>query len=351
MLYPVILAGGTGTRLWPVSTKNNPKQTKSLIGDKTLLQTTYQRLLTGFDKENIYVVTSKDLLPVIKKQVDINNNNFLVEPSGKGTAIALGLAAAKLYSQDKEAVLVNINSDAYVKEVEDYINIIKQAGQIALKENKMILIGIKPRYPETAYGYIELGDQHSEKVYQVSSFREKPDIQTAKDYIAAGKFLWNPTLLVFPAKQLLEWYKEFLPDIYQALLNIQKSNFTAEIIDSEYNNIQNISIDYGLLEKLSDMLAIQADFFWADIGHWRSLRDVLLLDKQSDNATNTKTITLESKNNLLYSFSDKLITTIGVEDMVLVETNEAILLCPADRAQDVKKLLEEIKNQDLAKYL
>ncbi len=321
MLYPVILAGGSGTRLWPVSTKHNPKQTRSLIGDQTLLQTTHQRLLAGFEEQNILVVSSQNLLETIKKQIKISDNNFLAEPEAKGTAIALGLAAAKLYSHDKEAILVNINSDAYVKETDNYIATIKKAGQIAAKTNKMTLIGIKPRYPETGYGYIELGDKDND-LYNIKSFKEKPDLKTAKDYIAAGNFLWNPTLLVFPAKQFLEWYQEYLPDIYQALQNIIKANFSDEIIAKEYSNIQNISIDYGLLEKLSDMLAIEADFTWADIGHWRSLRDVLMSQNDKNNITNTKIATLDSSKNLLYSFSDKLIATIGVDDMLLVETDE-----------------------------
>jgi len=345
------LAGGTGTRLWPVSTKHNPKQTRSLIGDQTLLQTTYQRLLTGFDKENIWVVTSKDLMPVIKQQVKISKNNFLIEPNAQGTAVALGLAAAKLYSQDPEAVIVNINSDAYVKEVEDYIATIKKASQIASKQNKMVLIGIKPRYPETGYGYMELGNKYEDNLYKIKSFKEKPALEIAKQFVESKIYLWNPTLLVFSAKQLLEWYKEFLPDIYQALQNIQGSNFDNKIIAEEYPKIQNVCINIGLLEKLSDMLALQADFTWADIGHWRSLRDVLMLDQGADNVTNTKIATLDSHKNLLYSFSNKPIATIGIEDMILVETEEVIFLCPADRAQDIKNLLVDFKDKDLEKYL
>ena len=353
MIYPVILAGGTGTRLWPVSTRHRPKQIKSLIGDKTLLQTTYQRLLAGFDKENIQVVTDEKILPIVKKQIDIKKQNVLLEPFGQGTAIALGLAAIKLYTQDKEAIIVNINSDAYVKEVDDYIRIIKQAADKAGKTDQMVLIGIKPRYPETGYGYMELGDiDKASGLYKVLSFREKPALPMAEQFVEAGNYLWNPTLLVFSAKKLLDWYKEFLPDIYQALMNIQKADFDAKITAEEYSKVKKICINIGLLEKLSNMLAIQADFTWADIGHWRSLRDVLLLDKDSDNISNTKIVTLDSHKNLLYSFSDKLIATIGVEDMIMVETKEAIFMCPADRAQDLKLLLKQIESdEELKKYL
>jgi len=351
MIHPVILSGGVGKRLWPVSSQNNPKQLHKLFNDKTLLQNTYNRVLKGFDRDNIFVVTNKNLVDSIKDQLDIDDKNILTEPQSKSTAIAIGLAAAKIKSIDPEANLVIINSDHFIKDEEQYIDLLRR-GEAYLDgkyNDKFILAGIRPSYPETGYGYIEVGQKLENNLFLVDSFKEKPDLATAKEYINDG-FLWNSALFFFKASNLLDWYAQYLPQLHQALLAIA-SDFSPDIIAKEYKHLEDISIDVGLLEKMDDILVMPSDISWADIGHWRSLRDIL--KKGDDNVSNTKNlVTVDSHNNLLYSFNNKkLIATVGVEDMILVETDEAILLCPANRAQDIKALLTEIKNKGFDKYL
>ena len=362
MLYPVILAGGSGTRLWPVSTQNNPKQVKALLGGETLFQATYQRLLSGFKADDIFVVTTKNLEEAIKQQISMDADHIFIEPQLKGTAIAIGLAAINLLVKDPAANLVIINSDQFIKEIPEYLEAIKQAGQLAdAQPEQFILLGIKPQYPETGYGYIHLASETINKigkydVYRVEQFKEKPDKATAEKYIKAGDYLWNPAIFIFNAKSLIQWYQKFLPEIYQVLNQAQQAltdndqEKYQQILTAGYQKIKTNSIDYGLLEKLDKMLCLPVDLTWADIGHWRSLRDVQLIDKVSDNITNSQEIGLDSRRNLLYSTNGKLIATIGVEDMILVETEKVILLCPADRAQEVKDLLDKFGDK-LANYL
>jgi len=272
MIYPVILSGGIGKRLWPVSNQSNPKQFQKLFNDKTLLQNTYDRILKGFDKNNIFVVTGDSMITDIKAQIDIEDSQIFGEPVGKGTAMAIGYAALKLKQIDEEAILVMANSDHAIEPEKKYLEALNKAKKIVENNpNKMLLLGIKPRYPETGYGHIELGDSMGDDVYNVKSLKEKPDLETAKLYTESGRYLWSPAMFIFKAKQLLEWYKEHLPNTYKALINIEQG----KDVEEQYNKVENISIDYGLLEKLSDMLVLPVDFDWADIGHWRSLRDVL----------------------------------------------------------------------------
>ncbi|MBT4210059.1 MAG: mannose-1-phosphate guanylyltransferase [Candidatus Komeilibacteria bacterium] len=349
MIYPLILSGGIGKRLWPLSSKKNPKQFQKLLNDKTLIQNTYDRILKGFAKENIFVVTGASMADDTKAQINIEDRQIFREPIGKGTAMAIGYAAMKLKNIDEEAIIATVNSDHYIKEEEKYLDIIKEAGQIIeAQSDQMLLIGIKPQYPETGFGYIELGEEVKKNIHKVQSFKEKPGISTAKQFIESGNYLWNAAYFVFKAKELLKWYKEYLPEHYQALLNIEKDE---SLIEAEYAKVDKVSIDVGLLEKMPNKLVMPAELTWADIGHWKSLKDVL--SDGNNNVSNTKQlVTLDSKNNLLYSFNDKkLIATVGVEDMILVETEDAILLCPANRAQDVKELLKEIKKENLDKYL
>lgn len=350
MLYPIILSGGIGKRLWPVSNQTNPKQFHKLFNDQTLIQNTYQRILKGFAKDNIFVVNNINSLEHIKSQIDIEEQNILSEPTSKGTAAAIGLAALKINSLDPDGNLVIINSDHFIKDEDKYIKLLKQGeklldGQYA---DKFIMAGIKPVYPETGYGYIKLGKKVDDNLFLVNSFKEKPNQATAEQYIKDG-FLWNPAIFLFKAKQLLDWYSQYLPDIYKSLMVIAK-DFSQANMAKEYAKLTNISIDYGLLEKMDEMLVIPTDVPWADIGHWRSLRDVLADDKK-DNVSNVKNVSIDSKNNLFYSSNDKLITAIGVEDMILVETDDVIFLCPANRSQDVKQLLKKIEKENLDKYL
>lgn len=351
MIYPIILSGGVGKRLWPVSKNSNPKQFQKLFNNQTLIQNTYDRILKGFAKENIFVVNNINSLEYIKTQLDIDEQNILSEPEIKGTAMAIGLAAVKIFSIDKDANLVIINSDHYIKDETNYINLLKKTEKLldGKYSDKFILAGIKATYPETGYGYIKLGEKVADDLFLVDSFKEKPDKTTAEQYIKDG-FLWNPAIFSFKAKNLLDWYDKYLPDIYSALINIKEANFSQKIIAKEYAKVENISIDYGLLEKMNDMLVIPIELSWADIGSWRSLRDVLVEDKK-DNVSNVKNVSLDSKNNLFYSTSDKLIATIGIEDMILVETDDVIFLCPADRSQEIKALLDEINNKKLGRYL
>lgn len=350
MLYPIILSGGRGTRLWPVSSQKNPKQFQKFFHDQTLLQNTYNRVLSGFDKKNIFIVGNHEGIDYIKSQIDITSENIIAEPQTKGTAMAIGLAALKISQINPQANVVIVNSDHFIKDEKKYIKLLQEAEKLLNEKyaDKFVLAGIAPAYPETGYGYIKVGKKLEGNLFLVDSFKEKPDYQTAKQYIKEG-FLWNPAIFLFKAKNLLDWYSQYLPQTHQALMAISK-DWSAVNLASQYSKVDNISIDYGLLEKMSDMLLIKTDIDWADIGSWRSLRDILL-DNQKTNISNVKSVTIDSHNNLFYASSDKLIAAIGVEDMVLVETEDVILLCPADRAQEVKNLLADIKKQKLDKYL
>jgi mannose-1-phosphate guanylyltransferase len=363
MLYPVILAGGSGQRLWPLSTVNNPKQVNALMGEESLLQATYKRLLSDFDPQDIFVISTNNLSALIKQQIDVSTQNFILEPERKETAMAIGLAAVYLQCRDPEAIMVTVNSDAFIKETEKYTEVLKIAEKVVVQNpEKFLLIGIKPEYPETGYGYIEkegasILNIANYDVFEVKAFKEKPDLALAKQYVADPNFLWNPAMFVFKTSSLLEWYHQFLPEIYAGLLKIKNALESGddekyqEVLSKVYSNTEPISIDYGLLEKMKEMLVMPVDLTWADVGHWRSLRDVQLSATDLANISNSQHIDLDSKNNLLYSSSGKLIATLGVEDMVLVETDDVIFLCSAKRAQDVKHLLKKISDKDLNKYL
>ena len=363
MIYPVILAGGRGTRLWPLSTVAMPKQVQAFGQKKTLLQATYDRLAKGFSKENIFVISGLNIAQNILEQVDIESSNLLLEPMSKETALAIGLAAVHILAKDEEAIVVISSSDAFILEEEKYLQTVKSAASfIAQSPEHFMLLGVKPLYPETGYGYIHkapVADTKFEgqEIFKVLAFKEKPDLVTAEKYLADSDYLWNPAMFIFSAKQLLKWYQEFLPEIYQALLQIQTAlqDFDPEhyqrVLEQAYEATQGISIDYGLLEKLDNMLVVPVDLTWADIGHWRALKNIRLLQENTSNVSNAQHIGLDSKDNLLYSSSGKLIATIGVQDMILVETDKVILLCQGKQAQDLKKLLAQLKEKGLEEYL
>lgn len=354
----VILAGGHGTRLWPVSRKNQPKQAECFFDNKTLLQLTYKRILKGFKKEDIYISCGKNQFNLLNKQVKVAKNNFILEPEAKGTAMAIGLACITLYKKNKNAVLAIVNSDHFIKNEKEYLRVLKLTDEI-IEENPdhLALIGIKPNYPETAYGYIELGNLFKkiakDKVYKIKRFKEKPDFKTAEKYLKNDKFLWNPAWFVFKAETMLNLFKKHLPKHYQALKNIEQKIDTkdeSKTLSKEFKKINPISIDYGIMEKAQKMLVIPSKIKWQDIGSWDAVRDSFAKKIQVSSENN---ILIDSSNNLVINKNkDKLVSMLGVNDLIVIDTKDALMICQKSKSQDVKKIIKKLKeDKKLNKYL
>lgn len=355
----VILAGGTGSRLWPVSRRDKPKQVKPIIGDKTLLNKTYERLRRSFPSKNIYVATNEQQLPLIQKQlVNFPGKNYIVEPAKKDTAAAIGLAAAHLYKQNKREIMININSDHFIKDEKEYLRLIRLSEKVVAKKPKSgTLIGVNPTYPETGLGYIKMGEQVMEvgraKVFNVESFEEKPDLKTARKYVEGWEYLWNIGSFVWRVDTLLDHFKRFLPHTHKQLMKIKDAIGTKDedrLTKRYFRRIEPISIDYGIIEHVSGLLVMPGGFGWADIGNWGTVKDILSKTPKS-NIKKGKIISVDCNNNLIYNYTDKLVTALGVKNMIIIKTEDTTLVCPKDKAHDVKKIVKKLKTPRYEKYL
>lgn len=355
----IIMAGGSGTRLWPVSRQHSPKQAQPFGDNETLLQKTYQRLRRGWKPTDIFVSTSVDQFPLLNKQLPgLSKRQYILETARRDTASAIGLVAAALHKKNPQEVMFTANSDAYLKETPAYIRAIKNAGRVVARHpNQTVLLGIKPRFADTGLGYIKMKQQvdtiDGQDIFLVDRFVEKPDLKTARRYVASWQYLWNPAMFVFRVDAMLEKYRRWLPDSYKLLMRMQGAMGTARersTIKRLFPKMQKISIDYGIMEKDRQMLVLPADLTWSDIGTWSAVHD-MLADHPHHNVSRAHHVNVDSRGNLLFSYTGKLIATAGVNNMIVIETDDAILVCPKDRAQEVKKIVAELERQKLNRHL
>ena len=345
--YGVIMAGGGGTRFWPLSRKETPKQLLNLSGKEIMVNETINRLSQVAAKDNIFIVTNASQVKKMREVTDgrILCEHILSEPSARNTAACVGYAAMKIVKTYGDGVMVITPSDAYIKNNIEYANVLRKAIKEAAETDNLITIGITPTFPATGYGYIHF-EENGKAVKNVLQFVEKPNLETAKNYIATHEYVWNSGMFIWKASVILNKFKELLPDIYFDLEKLAKSFGTSneeKTLNEVYPAIRSISIDYGIMEKSSNIKVVPGEFGWNDVGSWDML-GVLHESDGNGNITVGNTLSIDTNNSIIYS-SGKLVATVGIDDLIVVETPDAIMVCPKDKAQDVKKIVDTLKEQ------
>jgi Mannose-1-phosphate guanylyltransferase len=360
-MVPVIMAGGTGERFWPKSRQRLPKQFLNLLGNQSMLELTVKRLEKIAPLTDIHIVTRKEYAALVKKQIpDLPDSNIILEPVGKNTAPCIGLAAtvlARRYGTD--TVMIVVPSDHMIMNEERYLDIIRAAAEPAQRPGRpMITIGVFPSRPETAYGYIKVGPNEGKiaenHVFLVDQFVEKPDMKKAAQYIQSGQYLWNSGIFIFRIDSILSNMEEHLPELAGALKRIQQAFDTihfSEVLTSEYTSLNPISIDYGIMEKADQVLVIPGDFGWDDLGSWTCM-ERLNPPGDDQNIIRGNVISLDNRGCIVEAGSyQRLIAILGADNLIVVDTEDATLICPKDRAQDIKRILENLKIRRQEQYL
>lgn len=348
-MHIVIRAGGVGTRLWPVSRSTKPKQLHALVGDKTLLQQSVDRVLDIAQVDDVYISCNADTAEKIQSEVaNVRNENIIIEPALRDTAAAVGLETVMIAKDDPNAIIASLGSDHIIRDTKEFQRILLLAEKAITEQPESILcIGISPEGPDTGYGYIELDAEISPEVFSVKSFKEKPDMATAQGFIDAGNYLWNANMFVWRADTLLKLFEQYQPEMYAKLMQIQEN---PEAISEIYPTIDKVAVDYAIIENAPSILAVPGNFGWNDIGDWVRLKDELQADAASttENIIKGNNVDESSTNIMVYSDTDRIIATIGLEDLIVVDTEDALLVCHKDRSQDVKEIVNRLKdsNQD-----
>lgn len=346
----LIMAGGHGERFWPMSRTKLPKQFLALTDPvKTMLQLTVERIAPLVAIENVYIATSEAYKEIVEEQLpNLPRSNILCEPIGRSTAPCIGLGAVhvlKKYGDD--TLMAVLPSDHLIQDSDSYLDVLKRACDFAQYGSKLITIGIQPDRPETGYGYIQYQkNDHGDQPYSVERFVEKPDSETAKKYLASGNFLWNSGMFIWKASTLLENIRQFLPDMYAGLVRIQASIDTqdeAAVLDMIYRGFQTISIDYGIMEKADCIWVFPGDFGWDDVGSWQAIYRLAQKDAE-ENALQGNVITANTRHSLIRG-SKKMIAVVGLEDLIVIDTEDVLLICNGKNTEEIKTVLEKLREK------
>lgn len=351
-LYAVILAGGSGTRLWPRSRKANPKQLLDLFSTRSMLQETYDRIASLAPAANVFVITNREYVAQVREQLpDVPPAQIIGEPEGRGTAPPAALTALLLRERDPEAVTIVLPADHVIQSAAPYLNALQAAAALA-NERYLVTLGVTPLYPETGYGYMEASDaiaQSEHRAFQVHRFREKPNLETAQEFLERGNFFWNSGIFIWRADVILEAFAQHLPHTLAQLNRIVAAGFDAPTFDADWHTLENETLDYGILERAARVAMIPLDAGWSDVGSWAALYALMAHDAH-ENAVHGNHVGVNTRASLIYG-KQRLIATIGLENMIVVDTDDALLICSQDHAQDVKKVVDELKRRNANEYL
>lgn len=353
-LFAVIMAGGVGARFWPRSKEKKPKQLLKIFGTNSLIQNTVNRLEGMIEKDHIYIITNKIQKPAIKLQLpDIPIDNIIDEPFGKNTAAAIGLASVIIGKRNKEAVILTLPADHIIKEKEEFQNTLHSASDFAFKSKGLVTIGINPTRPETGYGYIQIDERSiQDNIYKVYTFAEKPNYATAVRFINSGDFLWNSGMFIWRIDSILNEIEKLMPELHEGLQKIEESIGTSnfdKIVNNVYGQLKSISIDYGIMEKSDIVYLTKGKFSWSDVGSWEEVYQ--LSEKDAEGNAVTGNMYLQNTNDSLLFSPNKFTAVIGLDNIVVINTDDALLICRREQAQDVKNIVDYLKMKKMTEYL
>lgn len=347
--YIAIMAGGIGSRFWPASTSHRPKQFLDILGvGKSLIQMTYERVLELCPPERILIVTNANYKELVQEHLpEIPERNILLEPSMNNTAPSVAYTALHLQAENPDAVFAMLPSDHVIMKEEAYRSLLIKGFEAAAETDKIITLGISPTRPDTGYGYIELEEEGKEGIHSVRSFKEKPDIQTAEQYLEAGNYLWNAGMFIWSVKTILHAFEQCSPEITQILkeeMNAFGTEAEQGYINHVYPNTPSISVDYAILEKYDKIFSIPADIGWSDLGTWSSLHAFKDKDINACVILGENTHLIDTRNTIVRSDSEKIVVIKGLEDYIIVDEPDALLIYPKRDEQEIKKVVKSLEN-------
>jgi mannose-1-phosphate guanylyltransferase len=343
IMQALILAGGSGTRFWPLSRQDRPKQLLSIGGANSLLVQTVERLQPDVYPEDIWVVTTRRLADQIKAALpSVPEEQILAEPEGRNTAAAIGWSIRSMPPSHREGVIAVLPADHRVQDEAAFRAVLKTAAQVAHEEDRIMTLGVEPRWPETGYGYLEVGATLDSEIglKQIERFCEKPDLTTAKNFVGAGNFLWNAGMFVFRGNTLLAAIERFEPELGAGLRSITEQPSSLAAL---YRDLPSISIDHAVMERLDNLATLPLDCGWSDLGSWPSLMEELGVNEQGSVEVGD-VVAVEAQDNLLYA-DDGTIAVLGVRGLVVVRTDDAVLVVPVERSQEVGRIIDELRSR------
>jgi len=355
--YVVIMAGGIGSRFWPMSRQNYPKQFLDILNTgKTLIQWTFERFASFIPKENIFVVTSNEYRDIVHKQLpEMPQENILGEPSRKNTAPCIAYISFKLHQKDPKASLIVAPADHLILDTKGFTKVCLEALSFVGKHSAFITLGIKPTYPNTGYGYIQ-HEQHSvsDNVYKVKTFTEKPNLELARTFLASGDFLWNAGIFVWQVKNIIQAFEKYLPEMYD-VFSAEREKFNTpdekSALEHIYPLCTNISIDFGIMEKADNVYVIPSSFGWSDLGTWNSAYENLEKDYLANAVAGDNVVVIDATKCVVKAPNDKLLVLQGLDDFIVVDTKDVLLICKRDKEQDIKEYVAELKRSKGDHYL